>query len=381
MISRSRVLQSLIQSIADSPVTILLGPRQSGKTTLARAVAAREASTFFDLELPSDRARLAEAELVLGRLEGLVIIDEVQLLPGLFGLLRPLADREPRKAHFLLLGSAAPQLMKAASESLAGRATFVDLGGLSIDEVGGTQLLPLWLRGGFPRSYLATTDATSFRWRNDFVRTFLERDIPQLGVAIPTERLLRFWTMLAHYHGQIWNGTELSRALGFSDKTLRGYLDLLSGAYVLRQLQPWHENLRKRQVKAPKAYVRDSGLLHALLAIESWHGLAGHPKFGASWEGFAIEQILTATSCRQAYFWSTHNNAELDLMLILNGSRYGFEFKASASPGMTKSLHVASADLSLTRSFIVYPGEARYPVSASVEAISLPELLTLLPML
>ncbi len=367
--------------MATSVVTVLLGPRQSGKTTLARALAEREPSVFFDLELPSDRARLSQAELVLGKLQGLVVIDEVQLLPELFSLLRPLADRVPQKAHFLLLGSAAPQLMKAASESLAGRASFIDLGGLSINEVGGAQLLPLWLRGGFPKSFLATNETTSLRWRNDFVRTFLERDIPQLGVTIPSERLLRFWTMLAHYHGQIWNSADLSRSLGLSDKTLRGYLDLLSGAYVLRQLQPWHENIGKRQVKAPKAYVRDSGLLHALLAIETWHGLVGHPKFGASWEGFAIEQILNATSCRQAYFWSTHNKAELDLMLILNGSRIGFEFKASVSPAMTKSLHIASSDLNLSRSFIVYPGEARYHLSANVEAISLPELLTLLPAL
>lgn len=377
MITRARLLAALKESLARSPVTVLLGPRQSGKTTMARQLAAQASpsATFFDLELPSDRARLSEAELALTSLTGLVVIDEIQLRPELFSLIRPLSDREPRRAHFLLLGSASPQVMKGASESLAGRASFVDMGGFLLDELGAEAQQDLWLRGGFPKSFLAATDADSLRWRNDFVRTFLERDLPQLGFNIPAERLLRFWTMVAHYHGQTWNGSELARSLGASDKTLRGYLDLLCGAFVLRQLQPWHENLSKRQVKAPKVYVRDTGLLHALLGIETWHGLLGHPKFGASWEGFALEQIVSLANSRQAFFWGTHNHAELDLMIILNGKRFGFEFKASASPTMTKSLRVATADLKLTRSFIVHPGAKRYPVAPEVEAIPLPEML------
>jgi hypothetical protein len=381
MILREQALARLTEALEQSPVTMLLGPRQVGKTTLARIVAERKGATFFDLALPSDRARLSEPELALSGLAGLVIVDEVQMKAEVLNVLRPLADRAGVPARFLLLGSASPDLMRGASESLAGRAAFVDLGGFSVSEVGVENQQKLWLRGGFPRSFLATDETRSLRWRQDFVRTFLERDIPQFGLRIAAETLRRFWTMLAHYHGQMWNGAELSRAMGMSDKTLRHYLDVLCGAYVLRQLQPWHENLGKRQVKSPKVYLRDSGLLHALLGVETWHGLMGHPKFGASWEGFAMELILDQVPSRQAWFWATHNGAELDLMLTLNGKRIGLEFKASAAPTMTKSLNIACQDLDLASAFIVYPGPQRYPVADRVEAISLSEMLAILPTL
>lgn len=361
--------------MAHNPVAVLLGPRQCGKTTLARECAVGRSSVFLDLERASDRAKLRNPELFLGGLEGWVVIDEVQRMPELFEALRPMADRPGTPAKFLLLGSASPDMMKGVSESLAGRAGFVDLGGLALRDVGAGAMERLWLRGGFPRSFLAADDAASLAWRDDFVRTFLERDIPALGIRIPSETLLRFWTMVAHYHGQVWNGSELARGLGVSEKTVRGYLDLMSGAYVLRQLQPWHENLGKRQYKAPKAYVRDAGLLHALLGVRTRMDLAGHPKHGASWEGFALEQVLEAAGTRQAYYWGTHGGAELDLMFIHGGKRHGVEFKCADAPGMTRSLHVALQDLGLERAWIVHPGAEIYPVNEKVTACPLPALL------
>lgn len=272
-------------------------------------------------------------------------------------------------------------LIKGASESLAGPAALVDVSGFSIEETGAAQMQALWVRGGFPRSFLAVSEAASQRWRQDFIRTFLERDLAQPGITIRSETMLRFWTMLAHYHGQTWNGSELARALSSNDKSLRHYLDLLTGAQVIRRLPPWHENIGKRQAKSPKVYVRDSGLLDALLDIPSWASLLGHPKSGSSWEGFAVEQILQTTHTRPAYFWSTHSGAELDLLLFLNGKRVGIEFKAGTTPGVTKSLHIARADLKLDRTFIVHAGEHRFPLAPGVEAVSLPEILTLLPTL
>lgn len=374
MIARIRVTQELETILADNPVAVLLGPRQCGKTTLARQLAAERRSFFFDLDKSSDRAKLQHPELLLDGLKGLVVIDEVQRLPELFTALRPLADRPRTPARFLLLGSAAPELMKGVSESLAGRAGFLDLSGFDLPDVGADKGERLWLRGGFPRSFLARDEATSLAWRQDFIRTFLERDLPALGLRIPSATLLRFWTMVAHYHGQIWNGAELARALALSEKTVRSYLDLLTGAFVLRQLQPWHENLGKRQYKAPKIYVRDSGLLHALLSIENRLQLGGHPKHGASWEGFALEQVLATAATRQAFFWATHSGAELDLLLLLGGKRYGFEFKCGDAPTMTKSLHIALADLQLERAWIVYPGKTAYPVHERVRVCPLSEL-------
>ena len=375
MIDRPRVLGELKRALANNPVAVLLGPRQCGKTTLARALAEDTPATIFDLERAADRAKLQNPELVLGSLDGLVVLDEVQRLPELFTLLRPLADRPKSKTKFLLLGSASPELVKGVSESLAGRAGFVDLSGLELGDVGTERLDRLWLRGGLPRSFLARDETASLDWRQDFIRTFLERDMPQLGIRIPSATLLRFWTMVAHYHGQIWNGAELARALALSEKTVRSYLDLLTGAFVLRQLPPWFENLGKRQYKAPKVYVRDSGLLHALLSIEGRLDLAGHPKHGASWEGFALEQALSLAGTRQAFFWGTHSGAELDLMLLLGGKRYGVEFKCADAPVMTKSLHIALKDLKLERARIVYPGQENYLVHEKVRVCPMADLL------
>lgn len=375
MINRPRVLRELKTALAGNPVAVLLGPRQCGKTTLARLLMRKAQATVFDLERAADRAKLQSAELVLGGLKGLVVLDEVQRQPELFTLLRPLADRPKAKTKFLLLGSASPELVNGVSESLAGRAGFVDMGGFELGDLGAERQDRLWLRGGLPRSFLARDEGASLAWRQDFVRTFLERDLPQLGIRIPSVRLLRFWTMVAHYHGQIWNGAELSRSLGLSEKTVRAYLDLLTGALVLRQLPPWFENLGKRQYKAPKVYVRDTGLLHALLSIEDRLELAGHPKYGASWEGFALEQVLSVADSRQVFFWGTHSGAELDLMLMLGGKRYGVEFKCADAPVMTKSLHIALEDLELERAWIVYPGKEDYPVHEKVRVCPLADLL------
>lgn len=378
MISRLAAMRSVRSALAANPVCALLGPRQCGKTTLALELARGRRSHYFDLETATGRARMARAELTLAPLSGLIIIDEIQRLPELFTVLRPLADRTRSRARFLILGSASPELVRGASESLAGRVGFVHLGPFDLNEVShgrAATMQRLWLRGGFPRSYLARSDAQSSRWRQDFIRTFLERDIPQLGIRIPAETLRRFWLMIAHYHAQIWNGAELARALGVTEPTVRHYLDLLTGTYLLRQLPPWFENLGKRQFKSPKVYVRDSGLLHALLGIPTRADLDGHPKFGASWEGFALEQVLSVFGTDQAYYWGTHAGAELDLMLIHRGRRYGVEFKASAAATMTRSLHIALADLRLERAWIVYPGGETYPVDDRVEATPLKSLI------
>jgi predicted AAA+ superfamily ATPase len=313
----------------------------------------------------------------LEELSGLVVIDEVQRQPPLFELLRVLADRPDNPARFLLLGSASPHLVKGVSESLAGRLGFVDLSGFDLREVGTEHRDRLWVRGGFPRSFLSENDSASMMWREDFMRTFLERDIPQLGITIPAETLRRFWTMVAHYHGQVWNGAEFARSLGTSENTARRYLDILAGAYMVRILPPWFENIRKRQVKAPKIYIRDSGILHALIQLPTLIDLRGHPKFGASWEGFALEQVLGMLGSRDAYFWATHAGAELDLLIMIHGKRYGFEFKYADAPGRTRSMHVAIEDLGLDRLWVVYPGEQAYTLDdkiAVIPANSLPDL-------
>jgi predicted AAA+ superfamily ATPase len=356
-------------------VIALLGPRQCGKSTLARQVADHEAKRqdvhWFDLESATDRAALQQAELTLKPLTGLVVIDEVQRLPSLFGTLRPLADRRDKPARFLLLGSASPDIVKGVSESLAGRVGFVDLGGFNLSEVGVKALDALWLRGGFPRSFMATSDAASFRWRTDFIRTFLEQDLPQLGVRTASETLRRFWTMVAHFHGQVWNAAELARSLGASEPTARHYLNLLCGTFMVRRLQPWHTNLGKRELKAPKVYLRDSGLLHHLLGIRSRSELLSHAKLGASWEGFALEQVLASCGSEDTWYWATHNGAELDLLLRRGGKNWGVEFKVSDAPEMTKSLHIAMEDLKLERAWVVYPGERRYALTERIEALPL----------
>lgn len=374
VIERMVYQKRLEQGLDANSIVALLGPRQCGKTTLARRVAEGRKAVFFDLEKPSDRARLADPELALSHLTGLVVIDEIQRLPDLFPVLRPLADRTGRPATFLLLGSASPEIVKGVSESLAGRIGFVDLGGFTLQEVGVGHLRTLWQRGSFPRSYLARNEAESVAWREDFVRTFLERDLPQLGIRVPSDTLRRFWMMVAHYHGELWNASEMGRSLGMSETAVRRHLDILTGAYMIRQLPPWWENLGKRQYKSPKIYLRDSGLFHRLLAIDSAGQLETHPKLGASWEGFALEQVLARVGDRQAFFWRTHAGAELDLLFFRGGRRYGVEFKFSSAPAMTKSLYAALADLKLERAWIVHSGDTTFPIHDRVEALSIRDL-------
>ncbi len=354
MISRTELSHLVQSTLRQSPVVALLGPRQCGKTTLARELV-DEKATFLDLENPLDAALLNEPMTFLEPLRGVVVIDEVQRKPELFPVLRVLADRKPLKARFLLLGSAAPELLRQSSETLAGRIAFIELSGFSLSEVGAQHAQKLWRRGGFPRSFLAQNEARSVAWRNDFISTFVERDLAQLGFQIPAAHMRRFWAMLAHYHGQIWSGAELARSLSIGEVTVKRYVDLLCGALVVRQLQPWIENLGKRQVKSPKVYIRDSGLLHTLLQIDTAKQLWMHPKSGASWEGFALETVLRLTGAREAYFWATHEGAELDLMLPLKGARYGFEFKRADAPQKTKSMGIAKKDLGLKEVVLVHP--------------------------
>ena len=330
--------------------------------------------TVFDLENPIDIQRLAEPMLALKDLTGLVVIDEIQRKPELFSLLRVLIDRVNNKTRFLILGSASPHLIKGASESLAGRIGFVDLGGLLLEEVGVSFRSQLWTRGGLPRSLLAKTELDSIQWRDNYIRTFLERDIPQLGITIAAETLRRFWTMISHYHAQILNSAELARSLGISEKTVRRYLDILSGTYMIRVLPPWFENLKKRQVKAPKIFMRDSGLFHRLQQISTLSDLQRHPKIGASWEGFALEHVISNAQTQNVYFWSTHAGAELDLMIMSEGKRYGFEFKYMDAPRTSRSMHIAIEDLKLAHLWVVYPGNQSYPLGDKITAVPLEDI-------
>ena len=371
MLNRPKYLELLSSSTRRSPITALLGPRQCGKTTLARMFAEGQESTFFDLELFPDQQRLQNPELVLSSLNGLVILDEIQILPEMFQVLRVLVDRPGNKARFLILGSASPTIIKTASETLAGRVEFIELSGFDLSETGNENWKTLLLRGGFPRAYLADTEDDSLAWREGFIRTFLERDIPQLGINIPAIAMRRFWTMLAHYHGQNWNASELGRSMGLSDKTVRSYLDILTGTFMVRQLQPWFENLGKRQVKSPKVYLRDPGLLHSLLNIPDWHSFLGHPKIGASWEGFIIEQVTKTLSPSQAYFWASHSGAEIDLVFSHRGRKLGVEIKFNEAPKITKSMRIALEDLSLDHLWVIYPGQKSYPVTEKISVCSL----------
>jgi len=371
MIDRPHYISRIETALRHNPVVAMLGPRQCGKTTLSRVIARQRKCEYFDLEDPVDLSRLSAPLLALGDLSGLIIIDEVQRKPELFEILRVLVDRPQTEAKFLLLGSASPHLVRGVSESLAGRLAFVDMSGFDVREVGLENFSILWSRGSFPRSYLAPSDKTSYRWRNDFIKTFLERDIPQLGISIPSLTLRRFWTMIAHYHGQVWNAAEFARSIGRSEATARRYLDILSGAFVIRQLQPWHENLKKRQVKSPKVYIRDSGLLHTLLSLPKTDGILMHPKLGASWEGFAIEQVLAITEKQDVYFWATHAGAELDLLVFKDGKRLGFEIKYTDAPKITKSMLIATDDLKLDQIYIIYPGRKSYPLDKHIYVMSI----------
>ena len=371
MLDRPQLRHEIARALRRSRVVALLGPRQCGKTTLARQIVEPGSLNYFDLEDPASLARLAEPQTALARLRGIVVIDEVQRRPDLFPVLRVLADRKPLPARFLILGSASAQLLQQSSESLAGRIETIAVSGFRVADVGENRLERHWLRGGFPRSFLARTNADSLAWRRQFIHTFLERDLPQMGINLPAAALLRFWTMVAHYHGNIWNAAEPARSLGVSEPTVRRYLDVLSGLFMVRQLPPWHENLKKRQVKAPKVCVRDTGLLHQLLGIAGERELLAHPKCGASWEGYAIEEALKALEPDEAYYWATHQGAELDLLVIKNRRRIGVEIKRVDAPTLTQSMRIALADLKLDRLVVLYPGTATYSLGERVTAYPL----------
>lgn len=378
MVKRIPHLLALLRKLKANPVAGLIGPRQIGKTTLAGQVAAawRGPVHRFDLEDERDVERLASPMQALEGLRGLVIVDEVQRRRELFPTLRVLADRRPLPARFLVLGSASPELLKQSSESLAGRISYHELPGLSMAETGPSVWKRLWLRGGFPRSYLAGSEAASRDWRHDLVRTYLERELPGLEFRLPAATLRRFWAMLAHSHGQVWNSSEFARSFGVSDKTVRNYLDVLSDTFMARLLRPWHENLSKRQVKSPKVYIRDSGLLHLLAGIEDFDQLRTHPRCGASWEGFALEQTIRLAGAwdEQCYFWATHQGAELDFLFLRGRRRIGFEFKYTQSPGLTPSMRTALADLKLDRLWVVHAGPRRYALARRAEAVPLTDL-------
>ncbi len=375
MIDRTRDIESMRTALRHNPVVALIGPRQSGKTTLARQFVATDSSNYFDLEDPASLARLAEPATALRPLKGLVVIDEIQRRPELFPLLRVLADRQPVRARFLILGSASPELLRQSSESLAGRLATVPLEGFRLADLGAKLQARHWLRGGFPRSFTAQGEVQSVAWRQQFLQTFLERDLPQFGVTIPAVALRRFWHMVAHYHGQTWNSAELARALAISESTVRRYLDLMTGVLMIRQLPPWFENLSKRQAKAPKVYVRDSGLLHALLGVTDQRALEHHPKVGASWEGYAIEEVLKAYQPDEAYYWATHTGAELDLLLFHRGRRIGVECKRMDAPQLTPSMRTALTDLNLDHLTVVYPGDQPYSLAKNVEVVPLAHMV------
>lgn len=375
LIQRARLLEKIETGLREFPVTVLLGARQTGKTTLSRMIAEkRNDVTVFDLESPTSKAGLTRTpELTLSDCSGLVIIDEVQRMPELFALLRPLCDAPGRKTSFLLLGSAASDLVKGVSESLAGRACFIQVPGFTIDEVGVETQDRLWLQGSFPKAYLSEKEG-AWRWIESFSQTFLERDLPLLGVRVPAETLRRFWIMLAHYHGQIWNSAEIGQAMSVNPKAALHYRDILSGSFMIRVLPPWFENIGKRQVKSHKVYLRDSGLLHSFLGIETMQGLRSHPRYGASWEGFAMEQVISLHGDRDIYFWGTQRGAELDLLIIRHGKRWGFEFKCSDAPSTTKSMHIAMEDLGLEHLWIIYPGKESYSLDKRITALPMAEL-------
>lgn len=378
MIERASTLTAIRTALSRSRVVALLGPRQCGKTTLARLFVLPDSPNYFDLEDPLSLARLDEPMTALRDLSGLVVIDEIQRRPELFPILRVLADREPLPARFLILGSASPHLLRQSSESLAGRIETVTIGGVSLQDVGSDAYERHWLRGGFPLAFLAANDDDSSAWRKNFLQTLLERDLPQFGIGASAPTLLRFWTMLAHYHGQLWNAAEPARSLGVNESTTRRYLDLLEGLFMVRQLRPWHENLKKRQVKSPKIYLRDSGFLHQLLGIRSMGALLSHPKCGASWEGYVIEELVATAQPDEIYFWATHAGAELDLLFFKDGQRIGIEVKRADAPRLTPSMRVALEDLGLDRLLVVYPGERRYRLAQQVEVVPLQEAHTLL---
>ena len=384
-LQRTELRTVMQQRLQESRALALLGARQVGKTTLAKAYAAEHRFPYFDLEDPAAMAALAQPRGVLGSLlerGDCIVIDEVQRHPALFPILRSLIDLHQRNAQFLLLGSASPALLRESGESLAGRLSVLHMGGLSLREITPPDMFSLWLRGGYPRAQLAGSARAAFRWLRDYLSLVIERDLPQIGLNVPAPTMQRFWRILAHFHAQNWNAAEPARSLGVSEPTVRKYLDFLTGMQLVRQLPPWHENLGKRQVKAPKLYIRDSGLLHYLWGLDTQEALWLHPRCGASWEGFALEQVLQVAQPDEAYFWGTHAGAELDLLMFKRGLRVGVEFKRSDAPAMTASMHIALHDLNLDALYVVYPGSLRYHMvqkssAAPVEAIPLNSLAAL----
>jgi len=375
MIERKDITRHITQALGSGRIVSLLGSRQCGKTTLARHFAKPGSSLYFDLEDPVDSAKLVEPKNVLENLTGTVVIDEVQRQPELFPLLRVLADRVPLPAKFLILGSASPNLIKHSSESLAGRVERIKIGGFSLSEVGEKKAEQLWLRGGLPRAFLSESDKESFTWLKEYTQSFVERDLPLHGVSLPPMTLLRFWTMLAHYHGQIFNASEIARSLGISVMTVKRYVDVLTGVFMIRQVQPWFGNIKKRQVKSPKIYFYDTGVLHSLLGIQTMDDLLAHPKYGASWEEFVIEEVIRSVEPHEVFFWATHQGAEIDLVFNKGGRMYGVEIKRADAPTMTPSMRIALEDLKLKRIAVVYPGKKRYSIHKQIDVVPFDEIL------
>ena len=374
MIERRDLKKRIRESLRRSRIVALVGPRQCGKTTLARAFMPLDSYNYFDLEDPSSLSRLSQPMTALEGLKGLIVIDEIQRMPDLFPVLRVLADRLPLPARFLILGSASPNLLSQASESLAGRIETISMSGFGLPELGISAHESHWLRGGFPPSYLASSEQDSLAWRKNFIQTFLEQYLRQWGIMAPSLTLLRFWTMLAHYNGQLWNVSEPARSLGISEPTVRRYLDILTGLFMVRQLQPWHANLKKRQIRSPKIYFRDTGLLHQLLGIRLKKDLFSHPKCGASWEGYVIEEVLKIANPDEQYFWRTHNGAEIDLVVVKDGRIFGVECKWIDAPRLTPSMRIAKDDLKLEKIIVVYPGKRRYEIAKNIHAIPLQQI-------
>ena len=369
MVERNQDVQAVAKLMATFPVTAILGPRQCGKTTLARSF---KADHLFDLENPRDAARLDQPQLALENLTGLIVIDEIQRMPDIFPLLRFLVDRDENQ-KFLILGSASSDLIQQSSETLAGRIAYYQMGGFRLSDIGSKKMTALWLRGGLPRSFLAETDEESLIWRRQYISTFLERDIPQLGITIPARTLRRFWTMLSHYHGQILNYSELGRSFGVSDMTVRRYCEILEGAFMIRLLQPWAVNIGKRIVRRPKLFLRDSGLFHALMSVETMVQLQSTPKLGASWEGFALESICRVLNRedQELNFWRTHSGSELDLLWQWGGMNWGVEFKYQDAPRLTRSMKAAMEDLTLAGLWVIYPGRTSYRLAEKILVLPL----------
>ena len=375
-IERNNLINKVNVALERTRIVALLGPRQCGKTTISKLIekTRKDKVTYFDLENTEDAAVLTNPQMVLGSQKGTVIIDEIQRKPELFSVLRVLSDRKPLPAKFLILGSASPDIIRNVSDSLAGRVEFIEMNGFSLDEVGVENKDKLWLRGGLPESYLSGSLKNSYIWRENFIRTFIEKDVGQLGFQLQSTTVRRFWQMVAHVHGKVWNGAQLGVSLGVSHTTVRRYLDLLTGAFVLRQLQPWYENSKKRIVKSPKIYFRDTGLLHTFLRITDMRDLLSHPQLGFSWEGFVVEQLINIFGERDCFFWATHAGAEVDLLVVKGSKKYGFEIKFTETPKVTKSMKIALDDLNLTKLWIIYPGTKNISLDKKIHLLGIENL-------